>query len=180
TIISYRQEAAAFHMEAFQKLSDDEIFRVFGHPAFLYYHLKGIMLCWGMDESFQAIEERYQRLISGQAVVPLKKRFCQRFADLRKGTDKLCVFCCGQYGKAVQRALMDFGIEVDFFSDNNPQFWGKRINGCRCISPEDLRPLRERTLAVAALNTPQPVLNQLTDMGFSHIVTKQELESIPY
>ena len=175
TIPIFHQEEGRFYYKAYMALFEQEQYRIFGHPAFLYWHVEATLRRCGMPEVCQvAALKRYQMMRDSAESSALKVEFCRHFQALREGTKKVCIFCCGQYGKSLRNALSDLEITVDYFSDNDPRLWGRNVDGCPCISPDELRKIQEETLIIVSAFRPFTVLEQLRDM--EHITSKQAIE----
>ena len=176
-ISSFQQEEGCFYYKAYMELSPREQYKIFGHPAFLYRHVEAALRRCGVSEDCrEAAAGRFRDLRDTVECAALAAEFCRRFRVLREGTKKICIFCCGQYGWSLRNALADLGITVDFFSDNDLGLWGKSLDGCRCVSPEELGRIQEETLIIVSAYRPFAVLEQLRDMR--HVTSKQAIESI--
>lgn len=176
TISCFYQEEESFYYKAYLDLSEKEICEIFEHPSFWYWRIDGFLHECGRPEVCNMFRKRYHTIAASESAIVQREKFFRQFQELRGNTHKLCIFCCGQYGKALRNALSDLGISINCFSDNNPQLWGQRIDGCICISPNKLRQVKEDTLIIVANHIPHPVLEQLQSMGFPYITTKQSLE----
>ena len=62
---------------------------------------------------------------------------------------------------------------VDFFSDNNKFLWQTRINGTVCLPPAQID--KSSTLIIVANAAPAALVLELTEQGFSFVVTYQEI-----
>ena len=85
----------------------------------------------------------------------------------------VCVFGAGSGGFAVYSAYRKFGLNIDFFCDNNSAKWGTKVWGdIPCISPETLLEYRDNVVVVIAAGTKilEDIYQQLLDMGMPNIV----------
>lgn len=69
-------------------------------------------------------------------------------------------------------------ISVQYFSDNNKAKWGKKIYNTVCISPQDLEKQKEDTLVIVAIRTSEDILEQLKNLEFPYVATKQDISSL--
>ena len=177
TISSHRMDEGKFYLKAIEILSGEELCDIFGHPAFAYRHVEELLNKLEMPDASLAVAERYRALQIPTEGERFEKWVQEWFQELRGNTSKICIFCCGQYGQALHRILRDLGISVDYFSDNNPALWGQDIDGCPCISPDQLYEISEDMLVLVAVRTPQPILEQLEGKRVLHVATKQQIDS---
>lgn len=92
--------------------------------------------------------------------------------DQKGKYDHICMFGAGYAANYWYRFLRDIGYEIDFFSDNNPDLWGKvMIDGIVCISPSELAKYEKSVLCLvstSALYTDK-ITKQLKSMGLDVI-----------
>lgn len=51
----------------------------------------------------------------------------------------VCIFGCGNLGKGVGYDILKYlNINIDYYTDNDPQTWGEIRDGIRCIEPSEL------------------------------------------
>lgn len=91
----------------------------------------------------------------------LKKRFHQyKF---------ICIFGCGNIGQGTLNDLVEEGIKVDFFCDNDTKKVGQIYNNVKCISVDELREKKDETIVIIATRYYKDIYNQLSKLGFSNL-----------
>lgn len=165
-----REEGRRLYLKAAASLTEEEISRIFGHPFLFYNRLLEIFGNFGLDEDCRTLEAQY-------GISEISKSFGQKVRKWfsRQGWDgrRLCIFCCGEYGKNMLSLFLMLGFKVDYFSDNNSERWGQNVEGVPCISPAALQKISGNTLIVAAIHSPGPIVEQLKALGCPHVITKQ-------
>lgn len=96
----------------------------------------------------------------------------------RGQADRVCLFGSGDYGIRLYRELRSKGIDVHFFSDNNPDKWGYLLENLYCIPPERLKEEKERVLVIVSTRDPKAIVEQLQSEGYPYIATRQEVEQL--
>lgn len=178
TIACHQAEREQLFAEFFLSLSEEEIEALFGHPAMLYGRVKTFVCTNGLSGLERSAMERYASLKISESARHRAEKFCGHIKEMCKNLENICIFGCGVYGKWLHTFLDELGVFVRFFSDNNPKLWGQKVDGCICISPEQLRQIQEKTLIVAAVQKPNYILTQLRELGCVYITTKQELDKL--
>lgn len=74
-------------------------------------------------------------------------------------------FGAGKLGKKYYISWRERGIAVDYFMDNNPALWYKRIEGLEVIPPEKLKEITEDIKIFITCYNWEPVWRQLQEMG---------------
>jgi len=98
---------------------------------------------------------------------------------LRKVATKICIFCAGAYGLILYNNLRVFGLEIDFFADNDIAKHGKEIiDGIKCISFDELSEIKDNTLVIVANMQPNTITEQLSKASFPFVIIKQELNGM--
>lgn len=84
-----------------------------------------------------------------------------------KQADNVCVFGTGKYFEDVfvPRNLKE-ELKVNLLCDNNPEKWGKTIEGIKCVSPNELKNY-DNLIVLILVGNPLPIYKQLTDMGIN-------------
>lgn len=114
-----------------------------------------------LNEPVEAAEER-ARTAFDRAVEPYGKR--------------LVLFGAGNMGRRVLAKLREDGIEPLAFSDNQPQKWGKSVDGLLVVSPEEAARLfgRNASFIVTIYNSQQhsfaETRKQLTGLACDNVV----------
>lgn len=104
----------------------------------------------------------------------------KRLITLAKSKEyEVCVFGAGYIGKRMGIEMLSiFGVEVDFFCDNNKTLWQKEIvEGKKCFSPERLLLNRDKTVCFifVGMRSIEDVIKQLSKDGVNNIVSSVEL-----
>ena len=60
----------------------------------------------------------------------------------------VCMYPMGIATKSTVQKIKEYGIEIDFFSDNNPELWGKEYKGKQCIPKSQLLEMNQENLVV--------------------------------
>lgn len=74
-------------------------------------------------------------------------------------------FGAGDLGKQHYFAWRESGITVDYFMDNDPALWYKRIEGVEVVPPEKLKDFPEDINILIACRYWGPILRQLLELG---------------
>ncbi len=99
-----------------------------------------------------------------------EKSFCKK--------NKLCIFCAGNYGRALYNILCAINIKIDFFCDNDNDKTGKMIiDEIECLSFPAISAMKESTLIIVATKHSAAVMEQLRMERFPFVTTIQELKS---
>lgn len=89
---------------------------------------------------------------------------------LSEGKDLLVLFGAGRLGKLVLSRLRSINIKPIAFTDNNPDLWGKEIDGLPIISVDDsIKTYAYNAIFVVTIYTDRPVINQLKALGVNPI-----------
>ncbi len=86
---------------------------------------------------------------------------------------KIVLYCAGNNGKRLLRALQDRGVEVTAFCDSDSSRHGTMIQGKPCISPEQLKAFKG--LIIVTNDGSQELKQQLLEQGFRNIVSHREV-----
>lgn len=94
---------------------------------------------------------------------------------------EVCIWGAGGLGQNFGRKMLeDLGIRVDYYCDNNRELYDKPIvNEIYCYDYSRLVKNKERTICFLILRSDYiaKVLNQVTDLGITNIVTYDDLLS---
>lgn len=98
---------------------------------------------------------------------------------IRTHNYKACIFGAGEFGREYgYNYVKRMGINIDFFSDNNPETWGKEVReGLMCYAPNHIRRLRDVVVFVMIYNTEsqESVVKQLKTMGIREVIGFNDL-----
>ncbi len=80
----------------------------------------------------------------------------------------VCVWGCGNMGRHLPLILQKFGITVDCYCDNDKTKWGMDVKGygVTCISPEELRKIKDETAVIIPTRYYNEIYQQLAEMQF--------------
>lgn len=120
--------------------------------------LKNIVLDTSKDELVQELSQETKQVIE-----------CFRKAET------VCVFGIGKlFRDHFFQEYWHEGLGVSVFSDNNSSMHGKEIGGIKCISPEQLKEIRN-LLVVVFVKNGEGIITQLKDMGIENCIVIDRL-----
>ena len=78
----------------------------------------------------------------------------------------MIIFCgAGKIGRKNLCLWKKWGLQVDYFADNNPELWGKKVEGVDVISMEDLNKLPHKTDFYITCQSVDVMKEQLISLG---------------
>ena len=93
-------------------------------------------------------------------------------------TENVCVFGLGKlFHDHFFQEYWHEGLNVSFFSDNNPDLHGKKINGIECIAPTLLTKF-SNLLVVVFVKNGESIIGQLEGMGIEKCIQIDEVFDI--
>ena len=92
--------------------------------------------------------------------------------------DEIVIFGCGLQGKSLYYELLGRGVQVNAFLDNNEKLYGLTIVGIPCLSLGALKKDRTGVLLIVSPEDSEGIINQLSEMGFCHVVTRKQMEGL--
>lgn len=100
----------------------------------------------------------------------------------RRKEYKVCIWGCGYIGKYPGRKMLsEFGIEPDYYCDNNPKEWEEEIiEGIKCVNPDEI--LRDNPIVFPMVTETfeNEICTQLQEMGIFKIVTYTDICKMKY
>ena len=78
---------------------------------------------------------------------------------------KVVLFGAGGIGRIALRQMADSQRRVDYFVDNNPDLWGKEVEGIPVHSPDVLRRENADIFVTVGYKLYDDIRNQLSEMG---------------
>jgi hypothetical protein len=93
------------------------------------------------------------------------------------------IFGSGSFGELLSRKLMESGIKVDFFCDNNPAKQGVKINNIPCISIAELQKYANHALVFLSLRSQankDSVCHQLMEAGIRIIFPENLMKVLQF
>ena len=108
------------------------------------------------------------------------KKEILRLMELAKDSAcEVCVFGCGFIGREFGRQILfNYGIEIDYYCDNNTLLIGQEIkDGICCDSVDRLKNCKETTVCflLVGIIDAISIYHQLKGMGIANIVTYEDL-----
>lgn len=92
------------------------------------------------------------------------------FIDKMYSSKKLCIFGAGAVGKSIANDLIEMGVNIDFFCDNNEKLCGKDIcYEIKCISIQELEKYKKDVTVVIATGYYKEISKQLKCLGINDI-----------
>lgn len=76
----------------------------------------------------------------------------------------ICVFGVGNIGLITAKELMEHGVKVDFFCDNDVKKSGKSYMGLPCYLPEKLNDIKDETMVIISTRYYKEIYLQLSEM----------------
>ena len=92
--------------------------------------------------------------------------------------DEIIIFGCGLRGKSLYYELMGRGIQVNAFLDNNEKLYGLTIADIPCLPPGAFKENRTGILLIVSPEDSKGIIDQLSEMGFYHVITRNQLEEL--
>lgn len=75
--------------------------------------------------------------------------------------DKICFWGTGEF---FQDCYKNPGFDFDFVCDNDPSKWGKTFEGKKCLSPDELKQIKEHVVVLVMVGNYAPIQKQLEEM----------------
>ncbi|MBN7573061.1 hypothetical protein C1H57_00400 [Clostridium sp. 2-1] len=89
--------------------------------------------------------------------------------NILRNSNYICIFGVGKFfEEAYEQYFLNRDIKVDYLCDNNPNKWGKEYKGIKCISPDELKKLKN-VVVIPLIGDLRGVQEQLDDMKIRHI-----------
>ncbi len=112
-------------------------------------------------------------------LLALKRDYRQEVRDLTGKYRYIVFYGCGSifYG-IVESWKKHVGINIDFCCDSDSRKWGKIFSGIPCISPEDLKIIKNDCAVYVTIGDFKPIYNFLIASGFPavNLVSKNALD----
>ncbi len=101
---------------------------------------------------------------------PIKIHSVEKTKNELSKSSGVIVFGTGNVGLIVLNSLKNQNIDVICLSDNNSSRWGEVINGCKVVSPEELKSTKNKTPILIANNLNFTYIRrQLRDLGLTNV-----------
>lgn len=179
TLTCHNPERDQLHLDFLKVLTEEEMCSMYG-SSYNFYHRMACYFKGGkMKESYHYANKKLQNSEVPENLSEGLSNLHKFINSLSNGNaDRTCIFCAGEYGIRLYQELRSKLITIDGFADNNPQKWGYLFDNISCISPDQLKEEKERTLVIVATRTPTEILNQLQMQGYPYVTTKQEIDKV--
>jgi len=83
----------------------------------------------------------------------------------------LCLFGIGVLlNECYEKLVLSIGREPDFLSDNAREKWGMNFFGKKCIPPEEIERLGDKTTVIITIRKYETIYEQLRNMGVQDII----------
>ncbi|MFD0673620.1 glycosyltransferase [Cohnella sp. GCM10027633] len=179
TINRFELERSELHIGFMNRLTEQEMVSMYGSPYNYYYQLSCFFKGSGLQMAYELANERFQAAVIPDILDVQLEQFREKIERFSEGkARRLCIFGTGNYGLRLLQELQGRRVQVDCFSDNNPNKWGQKYDEVECVAPKVLEEQKETTLILVAARTPAEMIEQLTSAGFPYVHTKQELDEI--
>ncbi len=91
-------------------------------------------------------------------------------------TNKICIYCMGDYGLETYFRLKEMGIKVSCFGDRDVSKHGYALEGLSCYSYEEILQLdKKETILVVAVKNPNVLMAQFKEHGFEYVYDKDQI-----
>jgi FkbM family methyltransferase len=93
----------------------------------------------GLDKTEYFLTKKNELLeMLSESITKAEKRERSTFDILTEPlSGNLVLFGAGGLGRSIMKKLRTAGVKAEAFSDNNPDLWGRTVDGVRIYSPED-------------------------------------------
>ena len=117
-----------------------------------------------------------------RAVISEEKIKTTMFKELNQisnnRTNKIALFCAGNFAQRAYEILRRNGIAIDYVADNNEEKWGYWDHGLICVGKEQLKNEKENLLVIVANKNPDSIKKDLDENGFKYVIDFYKLEKI--
>lgn len=178
TIDIHQKEREELYIKIMNDLNEEEVKCMFGSNYNFYSRMFSFFKATNMYEAARFASEEFNKCEMPPETLHQIKRFQKYINKLSNEKAKhICIFGTGQWGKRLYHELNSRLINVQYFTDNSKEMWGKKLFNSICISPKRLEEEKEQTLVIVAIKESEVVLQQLRNLKFPYVVTKQQLSS---
>ena len=149
-----------------EKLSEREMSEIYGSKfLFLFEMHQLIRLYYNEDNKI------YEKLLLEMKLKSIDEKLRNELS--------IFIFGVGAWGLKIYNLLKIIGVKISYFIDNNPQKQGiEIIDGIFCKSVAECIASKDEILVIVAIADNFPVLTQLNNLGFQHVLAKQQFLSI--
>jgi len=109
------------------------------------------------------IEDIYQKLVNNWDTL----KNSSVHSEIEKAK-YICIFGTGDWFRYAVKNYYPFTTRrLDFVCDNDEKKWGNYFEGALCISPDELRGYKDEVFVFVAVKNPQPIFDQLKEIGIT-------------
>jgi FkbM family methyltransferase len=112
-----------------------------------------------------------------------KRDYRQEVKDLVSQYKFVVFYGCGAIFHGIASSWeKHIGVKIDFCCDSDSTKWGKMFRGIQCISPVELKNMKNECAVYVTIGDFQPIFRMLTDNGFPavNVVSKNALDIASY
>ena len=178
---AWNKENAQLYLEIFQKMSDEELAKMYAKPETALCRIIGLIRSREGYREAQVLEHRLQQCYEKACEKKLiEEASFREYLDELSGEErkKLVLFGAGQYGIRLLYELQQRRITVDMFMDNNPAKQGTKIEGVPCDLVDNIADQKQDVLVIITQRTCESAMQQLKKLGFPYVITRQELDGV--
>ena len=171
TIKEFKANCEEIQLNMIDKLTEDEIERVFAGKYKFYFDMMRHAAENGWTDCQRKLYEMFLKEESDMTKIKERKSI----------NEPVVLYCAGKNGRCLKKELLVRNIEVKAFSDGNPSLWGMDIDGIKCISPDEIP---KDSLIIVTKDNPEELVELLKNQGFKKVMSYEEMaseifESIP-
>ncbi len=171
----WNKENVGLYKEIFASLTDEELISIYGKPEQALCRIIGLIK--SREGDTKELEERLKGCYKNSNNHDDIRCLREYFDCISNGHgNRIALFGAGQYGIRLLYELSQRKIEVECFVDNNPNKHGQKINGVVCKSVKDIVFEKEDMLVIIAQRTSESAKQQLEELCFPYVITRQELD----
>jgi len=175
TIPTFRREQEALYIRFVKELSEREIMDMYGSKNIFYTQLLSMLSRWGAMGAYRFVNDLFQKEAVPEDLLVKLHGFYDFIAGLSGGKAKyICIFCAGRWGIHLYHELTGRLVRVDFFCDNDARKVGYVLENTWCVPLEKLQDVKGETLVIVSTVKPDPILQQLKELSFPFVATKQD------
>ncbi len=177
TISDHEKEQSQMYINFINKLNTNEIKELYGNKYIFYYEIMSFLWNQKIMRAYEYARNLFEKEDTPREIevrIESLKETISKISNYK--AKKICIFCAGYYGLIMYRQLKCRGININYYSDNNPKKWGTEIEGIKCVPLIEIN--REDTLIIVAIKDSDEIVEQLIMKGFNYVVTKQQLDEM--
>ncbi len=160
-------------------LSNDELKEIYGTAEKGLCKLCAHIFAANQIEKLKQSEERlyncYKKSHNENDIISMKKEI-SKLCNNDKPT--VIIYGAGRYGKRLYYELKNRQIDIEGYVDCDINKIGTEISGVSCKSLKDYENKKEDILIIVSPRQADVIEEQLKKMGFKHVITRKDIESI--